>query len=71
MKLVPGTKTVDGVLSAFRKTIADLTTISEEQSKRELKLRDQADKLSLDADAAALEMKRANEVKAKLEAFIS
>jgi regulator of protease activity HflC (stomatin/prohibitin superfamily) len=67
---LPIRKTVDGVMSAFTRAIADLSVVEEEQRQLQASKTEQAEILSAEADAAAAEAHRAARIRSRLESIV-
>jgi hypothetical protein len=64
-------KTVDGVLASFRKAVADLRTIEEQERASATATEQQIVALELDRHAALAEAARAGNIAGKIESLFS
>lgn len=70
MRILTKSKTVDGIMSAFSKTIADLETVKQESIGLVLTKREEAHQLNEQADHAAAEATRAGDIANNLRAIL-
>jgi len=71
MGIFSGQVTVDKVMATFTKTIADLTTVEENNVQIEKNLQVEQERIAEDMKAARTEADRAKSIRTKLEGLIA